>query len=46
MQYKPYVHKVISELLDTLAFMMLASPSFKDKTGYFLQQNIDTAFFL
>lgn len=45
MQYKPYVPQSIGELLDYLAYMMLASPSFKDKTGYFPWKNIDTAFF-
>lgn len=45
MQFKPYVPQNISEFLDHLAFMMLASPTFKDKTGYFPQQNIDTSFF-
>jgi len=45
MQYKPYVPKNVSELLDQLAYMMLASPTFKDKTGYFPHRNVDTAFF-
>jgi hypothetical protein len=45
MRFKPYVPQNISELLDLLAFMMLASPTFKDKTGYFPQQNVDTTFF-
>ena len=45
MQYKPYVSQNVGELLDQLDFMMLAAPTFKDKTGYFPQQNIDTVFF-
>jgi hypothetical protein len=45
MQYKPYVPKNVGELLDYLAYMVLSSPRFKDKTGYFPQDNIDTAFF-
>jgi hypothetical protein len=45
MQYQPYVPQDVSELLDQLAYMMLASPTFKDKTGYFPQRNIDTAFY-
>jgi hypothetical protein len=44
MQYKPYVPQNVGELLDYLAYMMLSSPIFKDKTGYFPQENIDTAF--
>ena len=45
MQYKPYVPQNVGELLDYLAYMVLSSPKFKDKTGYFPQENIDTAFF-
>jgi hypothetical protein len=45
MQYKPYVPQDASELLDQLAYIMLASPTFKDMTGYLPGQNIDTAFF-
>jgi hypothetical protein len=45
MPYKPYVPKNVGELLDQLAYMMLASPTFKDKTGYFPDRNIETAFF-
>lgn len=45
MQFKPYVPQDISELLDLIAFMTLSSPTFKDKTGYFPQQSIDTTFF-
>ena len=45
MQRKPYVPQNVGELLDQLAYMMLASPTFKDMTGYLPGQNIDTAFF-
>jgi hypothetical protein len=45
MSYKPYIPQNIGEILDQLAFMRLYSPSFKDKTGYFPKQNIDTVFF-
>jgi hypothetical protein len=41
---KQYVPKSLSELLDFIAHMMLASPTFKDKTGYLPRQNIDTTF--
>lgn len=45
MQHKPYIPQNVGELLEQLAYMMLASPTFKDKTGYFPRDNIDTAFF-
>jgi hypothetical protein len=45
MPYKPYVPKTLSELYDFLAHMMLASPTFKDRTGFLRHQNIDTTFF-
>ncbi len=44
MQYRPYIPQNIGELLDKLASMMLGAPTFKDKTGYFPQRNIDTTF--
>jgi hypothetical protein len=44
MRHKPYVPQDIGELLDNLSYMMLASPTFKDKIGYFPHENIDTAF--
>lgn len=44
MKYKAYIPQDIGELLDHLAYMMLKSPTFKDRTGYLPQQNIDTAF--
>lgn len=45
MDYKPYVPQNAGELLGYLAHMMLASPTFKDKTGYLPRENIDTTFF-
>ena len=45
MNYRPYIPQDISEILDHIAYMMLESPTFKDTTGYFPRQNIDTAFF-
>jgi hypothetical protein len=45
MQRKAYVPKDIGELMDQLSYMMLYSPTFKDKTGYFPHHNINTAFF-
>lgn len=44
MKYKPYVPQSIGELLDQVGYMMLAAPTFKDKTGYFPQKSIHTAF--
>jgi hypothetical protein len=43
--YDPYVPKDISEIMDLLGSMMLDSPTFVDKTGYFPGQSIDTEFF-
>jgi hypothetical protein len=45
MPYKPYVPKDAGELLAYLAHMMLAAPTFEDKTGYLRRMNIDTTFF-
>ncbi|HTW34509.1 MAG TPA: hypothetical protein VMD53_07820 [Rhizomicrobium sp.] len=45
MPYKPYVPQDVGELLDLLAHMTLAAPTFKDKTGYLRRMNIDTTFF-
>lgn len=43
--YKPYIPQTLSELKDQIGSMMLSSPTFKDKTGYFPEQSIDTVFF-
>lgn len=45
MKYKPHIPHSVGELLDQLGYMMLAAPTFKDKTGYFPQENVDTSFF-
>jgi len=42
---QPYVPDGIDEVVDLLGSMMLSSPTFKDKTGYFPERNIDTEFF-
>lgn len=44
MPHTPYVPQSASELLDFLAHMLFASPTFKDKTGYLREMNIDTTF--
>ncbi len=44
MEYKPCIPRGISELLDYLAHVMLAAPTFKDKTGYLRRTNVDTTF--
>lgn len=44
MRHQPYIPQNLGEIMDQLAFMMLTSPTFKDKTGYFPRQNIDSAF--
>ncbi|WP_250890855.1 hypothetical protein [Sphingobium nicotianae] len=43
--YKPYIPKNISEVMDLLSWMLLHSPKFEDKTGYFPDMNIETTFF-
>jgi hypothetical protein len=43
--YQPHIPKDVGEIMDQLGFMMLASPTFIDGTGYFPSQNIDTVFF-
>ncbi|MGD0193184.1 MAG: hypothetical protein ABSD74_20810 [Rhizomicrobium sp.] len=45
MRYKRYIPQNASELLDQLAYMMLDSPTFEDRTGYFPEENIDTTFY-
>ena len=41
---KLYIPQGGSEIIDHLALMMLYSPMFIDKTGYFPHRNIDTVF--
>lgn len=43
--YKPYIAQTPSELMDLLGMMMLRSPTFQDKMGYFPERNIDTVFY-
>ena len=45
MQYVPHIPQTISELLDKLADMLFTAPTFKDRTGFFPQKNIETAFY-
>ena len=45
MRYIPYIPQDIGGLMDKLGAMMLTSPTFKDKTGYFPEINIETEFF-
>ncbi|BAK66255.1 hypothetical protein SLG_15800 [Sphingobium sp. SYK-6] len=42
---KPYIPQGVSEIWDFLGAMMLSAPTFKDKTGYFPDRNIETEFF-
>jgi hypothetical protein len=45
MPNKSYVPQDLSELMAYLSHMMLASPTFRDNTGYLPRENIDTTFF-
>ena len=45
MRYRPYIPQTLGELMDKVMSMMLGAPTFKDKTGYFPEMNIDTEFF-
>lgn len=42
--YKTRVPKGIGEIMDRLGMMMLKSPTFVDKTGYFPGRNVETIF--
>ena len=42
--YEPYIPQNVSEIMEVLALMMLKSPTFVDKTGYFPERNVDTVF--
>jgi hypothetical protein len=42
--YKPYLAQTIGELNEKLGWMMLNAPTFQDRTGYFPERSIDTAF--
>jgi hypothetical protein len=39
-----YIPEGIGEIIDHLSLMMLSSPTFLDKTGYFPDRNIKTVF--
>ena len=43
--YNPYIPKSIGEIMDLLGSMMLSSPTFIDKSGYFPDRDINTTFF-
>lgn len=42
---KSYVPRTIGALKDKLASMMFSAPTFRDRSGYFPQMNIDTEFY-
>jgi hypothetical protein len=42
--YKRYIPKGVSEIMDYLGAMMLDSPTFIDRTGYFPGINLQTTF--
>ncbi len=42
--YKPYICQTVGELNDKLGWMMLNAPTFKDRTGYFPDRNIENTF--
>ena len=43
--YKPYIPKGLSEVRDYVGSMMLGSPTFIDRTGYFPDRNLQTTFY-
>lgn len=43
--YTPYIPETLSEVMDHVVPMMGDAPKFKDETGYFPRQNIDTEFY-
>ncbi len=43
-RYRPYIPSNIDDLLDLVGSMMLSSPTFVDRTGYFPERNIETVF--
>jgi hypothetical protein len=42
--FKYYIPKGIGEISDFLSMMMLKSPTFVDRTGYFPGRNLETTF--
>ncbi len=43
--YTPYIPKGINEVRDYVGSMMLSSPTFVDRTGYFPGRNLETTFY-
>jgi hypothetical protein len=43
--YKPYIPQGLSEVRDYVGAMMLGSPTFIDRTGYFPGKNLETTFY-
>lgn len=43
--FKTYVPRNVSEIMELLGWMMLASPDFEDHSGYFPDRNADTEFY-
>ena len=41
-RYKPYIPKNVSDIMDHLGMMMLASPTFED--DYFTERSVETVF--
>ena len=41
--YRPYIPQTLGDLLDKLAALMLDSPTFVDRTGYFPGKNLETS---
>jgi len=44
-KFRPYIAQSLGDLLDKMGFLLLSSPTFLDKTGYFPEQNLDTTFY-
>jgi hypothetical protein len=44
-KFRPHIPESLGELLDNLASMLLSSPTFIDRTGYFPEKNLETSFY-
>lgn len=44
-KYQPYIPQTLGELLDKMGFMLLSSPTFIDKSGYFPGRDVETSFY-
>ena len=44
-RYDPYIPESLGDLLDQMSTMIIRSPKFLDKTGYFPEANIQTEFY-